>query len=313
MDDQSPDPLRPKPLNTPSRNRSPAFADFQQFGGPLIVSAGGSTQASPPTSSPTQQPNSEAISRVVAKNSGEDTSKSPNTVEPLQLDALRIVDRGWGSDWVVRPCPSRRDWMDHHPHAYHCLPLVVANQWGWELLCPTNVTARWDGSAGPAGLTIEVGEEHRVAIKSQFGQGILTFSPPWLFRTSESWDLYTKGPSNYWKTNCVPLEGIVETWWLPYTFTMNWKFVEPGEVRFEQGEPIAQLIPLLHRTFEGSNATERPLSSEPALEAAMHDWRNERRRRAGHRHQNHLLYRKASDVEGHQLRVPVPSIMESEN
>ena len=36
-----------------------------------------------------------------------------------------------------------------------------------------------------------------------------------------------KGPSNHWKPNCAPLEGVVETWWLPYTFTLNWKIVSP--------------------------------------------------------------------------------------
>ena len=84
---------------------------------------------------------------------------------------------------------------------------------------------------GLEGLRVEVPPQFDPAIKSQFGAGIVTFSPPWLFRTPPGWDLYLKGPSNRWKPNCVPLEGVIETWWLNYTFTLNWKLVQPGTVR----------------------------------------------------------------------------------
>src|SRR5579883_2796751 len=58
---------------------------------------------------------------------------------PLEFKALRLIPYGWGEGWGLRPSPSRRHWMDEHEHAYHCLPLVIANQWGWQVLCPTEV------------------------------------------------------------------------------------------------------------------------------------------------------------------------------
>src|SRR5207302_3336761 len=140
--------------------------------------------------------------------------------------------------------PARRHWMDGTPFAYQCLPLVMANQWGWQVLSPTDVRVTWDGAPTHLGVRVEVDPKYEVAIKSQFGQGIVTFSPPWLFRTPPGWDLLAKGPSNRWKANGAPLEGIIETWWLNYTFTLNWKVIEPGEVRFEAGEPIGQLVPV---------------------------------------------------------------------
>ena len=56
------------------------------------------------------------------------------------------------------------------------------------------------GRPTSAGLRVEVDPQYAPAIKSQFGSGIVTFSPPWLFRTPPGWDLYLKGPSNRWKT-----------------------------------------------------------------------------------------------------------------
>src|SRR5206468_8221717 len=140
--------------------------------------------------------------------------------------------------------------------------LVIANQWGWQILCPTDVRVTWDGSPALEGLRVEVAPQYTPAIKSQFGSGIVTFSPPWLFRTPPGWDLYAKGPSNRWKTNCVPLEGVVETWWLNYTFTLNWKVVEAGEVAFARGESLGQLIPVPHATFEGAEASESPIIAD---------------------------------------------------
>src|SRR6185437_8419902 len=50
---------------------------------------------------------------------------------PLEFRALRLVPYGWGQGWALRPSPVRRRWMDELPQSYQCLPLIIANQWGW--------------------------------------------------------------------------------------------------------------------------------------------------------------------------------------
>ena len=44
----------------------------------------------------------------------------------------------------IRPASQKRQWMDDTPEAfaYRCLPLVVANQHGWEVVAPHGLTAR---------------------------------------------------------------------------------------------------------------------------------------------------------------------------
>jgi hypothetical protein len=229
---------------------------------------------------------------------------------PILLHALRLLDGGWGAGWDLRPSPVRRQWMNEHPYAYQCLPMVVANQWGWQVLCPADVRVTWYGSPDPEGLRIEVDPRWSNAIKSQFGRGIVTFSPPWLFRTPPGWDLYAKGPSNRWKPNCVPLEGVIETWWLNYTFTLNWKLVEPGTVTFARGESLGQLVPVPHATFQGALARESPIGAvEPAAADELIRWRAERRRIAAQPVKTHRLYLKAEDIEGHLTKIPVPPVV----
>jgi hypothetical protein len=229
---------------------------------------------------------------------------------PFELKALRLLDHGWAEGWQLRPSPPRRAWMDDKPHAYQCLPLVIANQWGWQVLCPTDVRVSWDGSPEREGLLVEVDPQYAPAIKSQFGVGIVTFSPPWLFRTPPGWDLYAKGPGNRWKPNCVPLEGVIETWWLNYTFTLNWKLVEPGTVCFARGESLAQLVPVPHATFRGATAVEAPIGQvEPRAGEELLRWLAERRRIADAPVVTHKLYRKAESIPDHLVRVGVPPVV----
>jgi hypothetical protein len=228
---------------------------------------------------------------------------------PLEFKALRLVPYGWGQGWMLRPSPVRRLWMDELPRSYQCLPLVIANQWGWQVTCPTDVQVVWDGTPGPDGLRVEVDEPYRPAIKSQFGAGIVTFSPPWLFRTGPGWDLYLKGPSNRWKPNCIPLEGVIETWWLNYTFTINWKLVEPGTVAFAAGESLGQLVPVPHATFHDATAVEAPIGLlEPDAARELLEWLGRRQQLAGQEVNVHHLYRKAEGIEEHVQRVDVPPV-----
>lgn len=56
------------------------------------------------------------------------------------------------NEFAPRLVAARQDrkWMDSFPsqHAYRCLPLSIANSYGWHALCPVPVEIEWNG--GPA-------------------------------------------------------------------------------------------------------------------------------------------------------------------
>jgi hypothetical protein len=244
-----------------------------------------------------------------ATESSSAAAESSLSLPSVEFKALRLIPHGWGEGWQLRPAPARRYWMDELPHAYKCLPLLVANQWGWQILSPTDVVVTWNGSEAPAGLRIDVHPQYESVVKSQFGAGIVTFSPPWLFRTPPGWNLFLKGPTNRWKPNCVPLEGVIETWWLNYTFTINWKLVQPGTVVFRQGESLGQLLPVPHLTFQDASAIEAPIGLlEPEAAEELLKWQEKRRLIAAQKDNVHHLYRKAEGVDEHFVRVSVPPL-----
>lgn len=155
----------------------------------------------------------------------------------------------------ILPGRSARSWMDDTPQhfAYRCTPIGIANATGYEIVLPFYFSATWNG--GP--LVSDVwafleGWDNRFKriVSSVFGGGVLTFHPGWLFRTSPGWALIARGPPNLPKDGISPLEGIVETDWLPFPFTMNWRFTRPGTIRFEKGEPFCFILPLPHAIFD---------------------------------------------------------------
>ncbi|HYD28095.1 DUF6065 family protein [Brevundimonas sp.] len=174
-----------------------------------------------------------------------------------------------------------RDWMDAFTarHPYRCLPLSMANTTGWELLCPFGFEAEWDGGQGADAIRFAPDADatlfdHFAA--SHFTHGIVTFHTGWLFRTPPGWALRASGVPNRFKHGLAPLEGLVETDWLPYPFTMNWAFTAPGKVRFEKDEPFCFIQPVEHRRIEAFEPVRVSLDDDADLARQYETWKETR-------------------------------------
>src|SRR6202030_1999860 len=88
------------------------------------------------------------------KPSSQPKRDAPSTEPVRQLIAYQLEEDDYAP---IRPAPRERRWMelagDKFP--YRCLPLVVANQYGWEILSTHHVRASWDGTSKPSGVHIE--------------------------------------------------------------------------------------------------------------------------------------------------------------
>jgi hypothetical protein len=206
-------------------------------------------------------------------------------------------------DMPIEVAPLERSWMDATDRraAYRCLPLTIANQAGWLIACPAGFTAYWSGGPDKGSLYLDFDPPGGAAapdplagsvvsfaapapaaprdprILSHFGYGVVTFTLPYLFRTPRGVNLWVKGPSNSIKDGAQPLEGVVETDWLPASFTMNWKLTRPDHpVRFERGEPICMLVPVPRGLAEALRPVCLPLGANAELEHEYREWERSR-------------------------------------
>ena len=181
---------------------------------------------------------------------------------------------------VIRPASPRRAWMDEtlNKFAYRCLPLTMGSQYGWELLCPSTFEARWHGGDATRAITIvRIGSGNGPLPETHFGGGILTFHPCHLFRTEAPYQLFVIGPANVRKDGIAAMTAVVETDWLPFTFSMNWMFTRPGvTVRFEEGEPFCQFFPINGDLLEQVEPEVRSLESNPELMTHYLEWNDSR-------------------------------------
>jgi hypothetical protein len=180
-----------------------------------------------------------------------------------------------GHELRIRPAPLDRAWMDDtgERFAYRCLPLNIANTHGWELLCASRFSAIWDGRPSIDAIRIKVKSGTVAPAISHFGNGVLTFHLPCLFKTGPGVDLFVTGPINRPKDGIAALTGIVETDWSPYTFTMNWRFTRSNQrVHFETDEPFCHIFPLTRGQLETITPEIRDISENPRLESDFRLW-----------------------------------------
>ena len=194
---------------------------------------------------------------------------------PKRLEALRLFE----TPFAIHPAQRHREWMNatETRFAYHCLPLVMANQAGWVITSGRTVLATWNGGSDVDGLTIVSPDGDDPPASSQFGSGILTWEIPFLFRTSAGYNLLARGPANWWKKGAVALEGLVETDWAVATFTMNWKLTTPRfKVRFKPDDPICMLVPQRRGELEAFEAILAGVEQRPELQTQYCAWEKAR-------------------------------------
>ena len=206
----------------------------------------------------------------------------------LAPDDMFAGHRPDGTGWTWSWADSRRDWMDATPnkYAYRCLPLTIANQIGWVVNNPVGFTAVWTGRPEPDGLLFKFDADPnfwRNWVTAQFGQGIITWTTPLLFRTRPAGSrLLVTGPVNRFKHAAQPLTALIESDWFDGSFTMNWKLTLPGQpVRFELGEPLLHAVPLANNPaadLERADVTYRRVGEDPTQLAAHVNWMNSRER-----------------------------------
>lgn len=204
----------------------------------------------------------------------------------------------------IIPAKPSREWMnaEETKFAYQCLPLVSANNLGWWVLNSQDIKVKWNGGAQKKDIRIidNTKTKNYNLVASHFGSGILTFNIPILFETPPGWGLMVGGPSNMFIDGLFPLEGIVETNWSPFTFTMNYKITRPNhKIIIPFKWPICRLVPIPLNLNEKSNFLIKPLSQNVSLNSKYQEWFKARKEHLKENKSGRMFhYRDGIDLKG---------------
>ena len=145
---------------------------------------------------------------------------------------------------------TRRSWFVKH--AYHCLPLVIGNQYGFVIKSLYDFEVIWDGGQTPASVKVEITsdkEEYKNLyalqnINSHFGMGTFTVQMPYQLRTPKNINLMTTNPPNYFIDGIYHMTGVVEADNLRRDFTYNLRITRPNyKIEIKKGDYIGCVLP----------------------------------------------------------------------
>jgi len=168
---------------------------------------------------------------------------------PDKTIALFDFANGGASKLIKKPS-RKRDWFT--PHFYHCLPLAIANQYGFEIITAYSFNIFWNGGELTTDTNISpiITEDFYDIlllqdVRSHFGYGIVTIHSTIIPRTPPGVNLLVTGPINTILPNITSLTGVIESDNIRNTFTVNFKVNQPNVlIHIPKGTPIATLVPI---------------------------------------------------------------------
>lgn len=145
---------------------------------------------------------------------------------------------------------SKRDWFINH--AYHCLPLVIGNQYGFIVKSLYDFEVIWDGGQDVHSVKVNILSPHNdyqktynlQSINPHFGMGTFTVQMPYQLRTPPGINLMTINPPNSFIDGIYHMTGVVETDNLRRDFTYNLRITRPNySIKINKGDYIGCFIP----------------------------------------------------------------------
>lgn len=143
---------------------------------------------------------------------------------------------------------QKRDYF--REHAYLCLPLTIANQYGFVVKAAYDFEVFWPGGNLPAYVNtyneIENNKGGNIQnIFTNFESGIISLEHNFVLRTPPGINLMTIQPPNYFIPGIHVMSGVVETDNLRRSFTFNLKVTTPKQIiKIKKGDWLSGFIPI---------------------------------------------------------------------
>lgn len=140
-----------------------------------------------------------------------------------------------------------RDWFSMTAFSF-CLPLTIANQYGFVVKSNWDAEIFWDGNIeNPPEIKSEGWQNHESIqpLLGDFANGIITLENKFIVRTPRDTNLMIMQPPNYFIPGLHTMSAVVESDNLRRNFTFNIKVTEPNKnINIKKGDWLAAFIPI---------------------------------------------------------------------
>ena len=140
----------------------------------------------------------------------------------------------------------KREWMDktYEGHAYHCFPVSLANQLGWFISFPEDITFIWDGISDsiPDHVKILSGEKYAYSGRAN---GTISFNTGLMFNTKENITILSMPVPNLFIDGATPFTTLLNTSFFAGELPCALMITKPNKIiTIKAGTPIIAIIPI---------------------------------------------------------------------
>jgi hypothetical protein len=146
----------------------------------------------------------------------------------------------------IFPLSIKRDWMDKtwNAHAYHCFPVGLANQLGWGISFPEDISFIWDGISDSSADHVKVlnGEKYVYTGRSN---ATISFNTGISFETEKNISLFQMPVPNLPIDGITPFSTLMSTSFYSDSLPCAWMITKPNvEITIKAGTPVVAIIPI---------------------------------------------------------------------
>jgi Family of unknown function (DUF6065) len=164
----------------------------------------------------------------------------------------------------LSPLAVKRDWMDNtwEAHAYHCFPVSLANQMGWSISFPEDITFIWDGinDSSPDHVKILAGDKY---VSNGRANATISFNTGISFETDNNISLFSMPVPNYPRDGVSPFSTIMSTSFYNEDLPCAWIITKPNvEITIKANTPVIAILPINLSDLQNSEVNFHPISEK---------------------------------------------------
>lgn len=205
---------------------------------------------------------------------------------------------------------TTRDWMDAtwEKHAYHCFPVTLANQYGWGISFPEDISFIWDGVSDSSSDHVKVIKGQKYVSPAR-GNATISFNTGLTLKTEQDITILSMPPANHFIRGAHPFTTIVNSAFFNSELPCAWRITEPNvEIVIKAGTPVISIVPIDLKSLQNSEIKFDEYSLMPKPNYSLSDYSSE----ISNKNQDGKwsdFYRNATDHKGNKLgEHPVKTI-----
>lgn len=146
----------------------------------------------------------------------------------------------------IKQISIKRDWMEEtdNKHAYHCMPVSLANTLGWAISFPKDISFIWDGISDTSQSHVKIikGQEYCSTARAN---ATVSFNTYLRLETDENTTILVMPVPNKFNENSQCFTSLISTSFYESMLPVAWKILKPNvEIFIPAGDPVAVFLPI---------------------------------------------------------------------